>query len=177
MNSILLLLLEVLLEILGVLWTEWFLRCLQRLMALMILARTLFIIGASNRPELIDPALLRPGRFDKLLYVGVNSDASYESALTRKFTLHVDISLYSIAKRFPPNFTGADMYALCADAWFHAAKRKVSSSDSSSTDQADSIVVEYEDFIKVLGELSPSLSIAELKKYEMLRDQCEGSSS
>lgn len=37
-----------------------------------------------------------------------------------------DVSLYSIAKKCPPNFTGADMYALCADAWFHAAKRKVS---------------------------------------------------
>ena len=47
-------------------------------------------------------------------------------ALTRKFKLHQDISLYSIAKKCPPNFTGADMYALCADAWFNAAKRKVS---------------------------------------------------
>ncbi|KAE8660620.1 Peroxisome bioproteinsis protein 6 [Hibiscus syriacus] len=151
------------------------------ILAMTLILSYLFIIGASNRPDLIDPALLRPGRFDKLLYVGVNSDASYRErvlkALTRKFTLHEDISLYSIAKRCPPNFTGADMYALCADAWFHAAKRKVLSSDSSSTDQADSIVVEYEDFIKVLGELSPSLSIAELKKYEMLRDQFEGSSS
>ncbi|TYI68426.1 hypothetical protein E1A91_D08G088300v1 [Gossypium mustelinum] len=141
----------------------------------------LFIIGASNRPDLIDPALLRPGRFDKLLYVGVNSDASYRErvlkALTRKFRLHEDISLYSIAKRCPPNFTGADMYALCADAWFHAAKRKVLSPDSSSMDQADSIVVEYDDFVKVLRELSPSLSMAELKKYEILRDQLEGSSS
>ena len=41
----------------------------------------LFIIGASNRPDLIDPALLRPGRFDKLLYVGVNSDTSYRERL------------------------------------------------------------------------------------------------
>ncbi|EHA8588041.1 hypothetical protein COCNU_scaffold003979G000020 [Cocos nucifera] len=40
-------------------------------------SQDLFIIGASNRPDLIDPALLRPGRFDKLLYVGVNSDVSY----------------------------------------------------------------------------------------------------
>ncbi|KAI6695718.1 hypothetical protein NL676_023428 [Syzygium grande] len=130
----------------------------------------LFIIGASNRPDLIDPALLRPGRFDKLLYVGVNTDASYRErvlkALTRKFKLHEDVSLYSIAKKCPPNFTGADMYALCADAWFHAAKSKVLSSevDSSSKDlAADSIVVGYEDFVEVLGELSPSLSMAELK--------------
>ncbi|CAO2823874.1 unnamed protein product [Amaranthus hypochondriacus] len=138
----------------------------------------LFVIGASNRPDLIDPALLRPGRFDKLLYVGVNADPSYRErvlkALTRKFQLHEDVSLYAIAKRCPPNFTGADMYALCADAWFQAAKRQVSSlaSDSSSDDSPeDAVVVGYEDFIKVLGELAPSLSLAELRKYETLRDQ------
>ncbi|KAL5561531.1 hypothetical protein UlMin_031278 [Ulmus minor] len=143
----------------------------------------LFIIGASNRPDLIDAALLRPGRFDKLLYVGVNSDASYRErvlkALTRKFKLHESVSLYSIAKKCPTNFTGADMYALCADAWFNAAKRKVSSSssDSSGTDnQTDDVVVEYKDFVKVLKDLTPSLSMTELKKYEMLRDQFEGAS-
>lgn len=143
----------------------------------------LFIIGASNRPDLIDAALLRPGRFDKLLYVGVNTDASYRErvlkALTRKFKLHEDVSLLSLAKKCPQNFTGADMYALCADAWFHAAKRKALAPHSDSTcvdDEADSIVVEYEDFLKVVGELSPSLSMAELKKYELLRDQFEGAS-
>lgn len=47
-------------------------------------------------------------------------------ALTRKFKLHEDVSLYTIATKCPPNFTGADMYALCADAWFLAAKRRVS---------------------------------------------------
>ncbi|XP_024017711.1 peroxisome biogenesis protein 6, partial [Morus notabilis] len=147
-------------------------------------SQDLFIIGASNRPDLIDPALLRPGRFDKLLYVGVNSDASYRErvlkALTRKFKLHEDVSLYSIAKKCPPNFTGADMYALCADAWFNAAKRKVSSSDvdsSSADNQVDSVIVEYDDFVQVLRDLSPSLSMAELKKYELLRDQFEGASN
>lgn len=147
-------------------------------------SQDLFIIGASNRPDLIDAALLRPGRFDKLLYVGVNADPSYRErvlkALTRKFKLHEDVSLYSIAKRCPPNFTGADMYALCADAWFHAARRKVLAADADPTsvkDEVDSVVVEYEDFVTVLVDLSPSLSLAELRKYELLRDQFEGTSS
>ena len=47
-------------------------------------------------------------------------------AQTRKYKLHSNVSLLSVAQRCPPNFTGADIYALCADAWFHAAKRSVS---------------------------------------------------
>ncbi|KAL2540517.1 Peroxisome biogenesis protein 6 [Abeliophyllum distichum] len=179
----------ILLPLPGCLWRFW--GVMDRVVSQMLAeidglndsTQDLFIIGASNRPDLIDPALLRPGRFDKLLYVGVNSEATYRErvlkALTRKFKLHEDVLLYEIAKKCPPNFTGADMYALCADAWFHAAKRKVLVADSDSTDSPDhpdSIVVEYEDFLKVLGELSPSLSMVELRKYELLRDQFQGSS-
>ncbi|KAJ4797804.1 hypothetical protein LUZ62_049050 [Rhynchospora pubera] len=144
-------------------------------------SQDIFIIGASNRPDLIDPALLRPGRFDKLVYVGVNTDPSYRErvlqALTRKFKLHEDVSLFEVAKRCPPNFTGADMYALCADAWFHAAKRQVSDQSMTSPASKDNnnlVVVEFDDFLKVLSEISPSLSLSELSKYQRLREKFEG---
>ncbi len=81
------------------------------------------------RPDLIDPALLRPGRLDVLLYVGVAEDSNSKlkvlEALTRKFVLEDDIDLPIIAEKCPPTFTGADMYALSSDAWMTALKRTV----------------------------------------------------
>uniref|UniRef100_A0A0D9ZQQ8 Peroxisomal ATPase PEX6 n=1 Tax=Oryza glumipatula TaxID=40148 RepID=A0A0D9ZQQ8_9ORYZ len=147
-------------------------------------SQDLFIIGATNRPDLLDSALLRPGRFDKLLYVGVNSDASYRErilkAQTRKYKLHENVSLLSIAQQCPPNFTGADIYALCADAWYHAAKNlaKTLEADPSRTSEAsaDDVIVEINDFMTVLGDIAPSLSIEELQNYEQLRKKIEGPS-
>lgn len=93
-----------------------------------------FVIGATNRPDLLDPALLRPGRFDRMLYLSVSEthDAQLNilQALTRKFKLDPDLGdLSVIANQCPFNLTGADFYALCSDAMLKAMTRKASEVD------------------------------------------------
>lgn len=92
-----------------------------------------FVIGATNRPDLLDPALLRPGRFDRMLYLGVSDTHEAQQkiieALTRKFKMHPDIDLRSVAELCPFNYTGADFYALCSDAMLKAMSRKAEEVD------------------------------------------------
>jgi len=92
-----------------------------------------FVIGATNRPDLLDPALLRPGRFDRMLYLGVSDNHDTQlriiQALTRKFKLHPSTDLAAVAEQCPFNYTGADFYALCSDAMLKAMTRQASEVD------------------------------------------------
>lgn len=73
--------------------------------------QSVVVIGATNRPNLIDPALLRPGRFDELIYVGVPDKAGRERILriqTEKMPLAADVDLGAIAEQ-TQRYTGADL--------------------------------------------------------------------
>lgn len=88
-----------------------------------------FVIGATNRPDLLDPALLRPGRFDRMLYLAVSQTHAEQlnilQALTRRFKLDPDVGdLSVVAEQCPMNLTGADFYALCSDAMLKSMTRK-----------------------------------------------------
>src|SRR5271154_6116501 len=151
-----------------------------------------FVIGATNRPDLLDPALLRPGRFDKMLYLGVSQTHEQQvniiRALTRKLTLSPDVDLYKIAETCPFTFTGADFYALCSDAQLKAMTRaaekvngkialyprKVSTQwwfDHVATAEDLAWQVEMVDFEGARRELVPSVSAQEQETYRRLQSQ------
>jgi peroxin-6 len=157
-----------------------------------------FVIGATNRPDLLDPALLRPGRFDKMLYLGVadshESQVTIMQALTRKFTLAPSVDLMRVAKRLPFTYTGADLYALCSDAMLKAITRKTEAVDAKvadisrqrgqeistghffdhlATDEDTAVVVDETDFAAAQNELVGSVSAKELAHFERVRAMFE----
>lgn len=88
-----------------------------------------FIIGATNRPDLLDKALLRPSRFDTKIFLNVCNDMSSRVAIMkaqmRKFSVDSNINLDHIATLLPPSVTGADIGALTSSAYFKALNRKL----------------------------------------------------
>jgi len=73
------------------------------------------VIAATNRPDILDPALLRPGRFDRLIYVPAPDDDSRLQALkihTKSVPLAKDVDVTSFAKILK-GYSGADVQAMC----------------------------------------------------------------
>ena len=85
-----------------------------------------YLISATNRPDMIDPALLRPGRLDKILYVplpGPADRAAILAALTRRTPLAADVDVAAVgADEACGGFSGADLAALVRDACILALK-------------------------------------------------------
>ncbi|MHA2096338.1 MAG: CDC48 family AAA ATPase, partial [Candidatus Hodarchaeales archaeon] len=76
------------------------------------------VIAATNRPDMIDPALLRPGRFDKIIGISIPDESTRLEILkihTSKVPLAADVELSPLARR-TDNFSGADLAALCNEA-------------------------------------------------------------
>ena len=119
------------------------------------------VIGATNRPTLIDPALLRPGRFDELIYVGVPDTAGRRRILaihTKDMPLADDVDLESIAQR-TERFTGADLEDLVRRAGLTALRRGL---DAQNVNKAD--------FEAALGETRASVTPEMLEEYENIQE-------
>eukprot|EP00359_Climacostomum_virens_P000251 CAMPEP_0204898838 /NCGR_PEP_ID=MMETSP1397-20131031/1512_1 /ASSEMBLY_ACC=CAM_ASM_000891 /TAXON_ID=49980 /ORGANISM="Climacostomum Climacostomum virens, Strain Stock W-24" /LENGTH=707 /DNA_ID=CAMNT_0052066725 /DNA_START=174 /DNA_END=2297 /DNA_ORIENTATION=+ len=150
----------------------------------------LFVIAATNRPDLLDPALLRPGRFDKSVFVDVCRDRPSQlkilEAVTRKFNLAPTCDLSRVVESLSLRYTGADFYALASEALMHAYKEKASELHSQWNpaygpltafleDQDLTVEINSSHFVKAALAVTPSLSEEELGRYRSLNRTIEGS--
>lgn len=140
--------------------------------------KPIFILAATNRPDLIDPALLRPGRFDKLFYVGpcVTPDdkAAVLRAQTQRFVLAKEVDLTQIAEQLKSEMSGADLYSICSNAWLSAVRRTIKNhvSNGLAADEltSENIIVESEDFATSFKKFVPSISQTDLEYFKNLKE-------
>ncbi len=119
------------------------------------------VIGATNRPDMLDPALLRPGRFDKILLVGAPEEEGRLGVLkihTKNMPLAKDVDLKDFAKK-AIGYTGADLEALVREAAMLALR------ESKEAKQ-----VKKKHFIEALKKIRPSVSKPTLEVYKKIED-------
>ncbi|XP_069395161.1 nuclear valosin-containing protein-like isoform X2 [Paralichthys olivaceus] len=147
--------------------------------------RQVFIMAATNRPDIIDPAILRPGRLDKTLYVGLPPPTDRHAILLTitkggtKPQLEQDVSLEEISfdKRCDC-FTGADLTALVREASVNALRAYLKcqnplASSSGHTCSAGSVAhirVSKQNFEDAFKKVRPSVSKKDQRTYEELRE-------
>jgi transitional endoplasmic reticulum ATPase len=120
------------------------------------------VIAATNRVDAIDPALRRPGRFDREIEIGVpNRDGRLEvlQIHTRGMPIDKDVNLEKLAD-ISHGFVGADLQALAKEAAMRALRRVLPdinlSSGSIPVDTLRKIIVRMQDFMDVIKEMEPS---------------------
>ncbi|KAL0274213.1 UNVERIFIED_CONTAM: hypothetical protein PYX00_006690 [Menopon gallinae] len=127
-----------------------------------------YILGATSRPDLLDPALLRPGRIDKTVYCTLPNEKERSSilrALSKRLKSADDIDLESIASK-TDGYTGADLQAILYAA--QSAMVKEAEKDRNGSDQK--LILKQSHLLTGLAEIKPSLSDEDQLKYNMIYD-------
>lgn len=141
-----------------------------------------YLVAATNRPDMIDPALLRPGRLEKILYVPLpppEGRASILQALTRSTPLGEDVDLEEIsAMPELTGFSGADLASLVREASVQALKERItepeqwlhsSAADTTMAESGGAVKVMRKHFVMSLSRLQPSVSRKDQRMYDSLR--------
>ncbi|MBV1690224.1 CDC48 family AAA ATPase [Novosphingobium sp. G106] len=125
--------------------------------------QSVVLIGATNRPALVDPALLRPGRFDELVYVGTPSEEGREHILkihTAKMPLAEDVNLAVIARE-TERFTGADLEDVVRRAGLIAIRKR----------GAEVVQVTADDFADALEDSRATVTAEMEEEYKRMKGE------
>merc|ERR1711998_150142 len=137
--------------------------------------KNVFFIGATNRPELLDQALLRPGRLDQLLYIPLPDQPSRLGVLTanlRKAPVAPNVPLWFLAQK-TEGFSGADMTELCQLAAKSAVRDLIASEELNKGDDAmdadAGAEITRKHFEEVFSGARRSVAQNDLAKYDQFR--------
>ncbi len=114
-----------------------------------------FVMGATNRADLIDPAMLRPGRFDEIIELGLPNEEARKQILTvhlRNKPLGENIFVDKLAARCF-NASGAELAAVCNRAALSALRRAVQACKSDEAPNKLTVLIEQHDFDEVIAEM------------------------
>ncbi len=120
------------------------------------------VIGATNRPDILDPALLRPGRFDRMVYVRPPDKKSRLAIFrihTRDMPLSEDVDLEELAD-LTEGYVGADIEAICREAVMLAIRENINAEK-----------VEMRHFLEAMKKIKPSINEAMLNFYERFEEK------
>lgn len=132
------------------------------------------VIAATNRPDMLDPALLRPGRFDRLVHIPAPNLEGRRKILevhVRKKPLADDVDLDDLAKR-TEGYTGADLAALVNEAVMLAMREIISKGGEVNSETLKKEKVQMRHFLEALNKVRP-LSRSELIKYQKIAKDFE----
>jgi transitional endoplasmic reticulum ATPase len=121
--------------------------------------KNVVVIAATNRAELVDPALLRPGRFDRIVYVpppDLNARKEIFKVHLRKTPLAPDVDIDKLAS-ITEGYTGADIEAVVREAAMLKLREKLEPGP-----------VEMKHFLKALEKVKPSLTKEDIERYERI---------
>jgi transitional endoplasmic reticulum ATPase len=125
----------------------------------MMTLKEVVVIGATNRPDILDPALLRPGRFDRVIYVPPPDRQARLQILkvhTRSMPLAPDVDLNQLAA-LTEGYSGADLEAVCREAALSAARENM-----------DADRVEWRHFMQALQKVAPSITDDLKREYDRI---------
>jgi AAA family ATPase len=133
------------------------------------------VLAATNKPEVLDPALLRPGRFDSLIYISPPSQSARKEILrirTNKVPLADDVDIDDLAIR-TDGFSGAEIVEICLNAYRAAMRRRVTivtSNNEANASDAEQMKVSKNDFDIALSTAVRRITPEMTESYEHWRD-------
>jgi len=136
---------------------------------------SVFVMAATNRPELIDPAMMRPGRLDKLLYVPLPTAKDRVSillALSSGLKLAADVDLEQIGlSSCADGYSGADCAALLREAGLAVLKESMAAEQENSNKKMPPMCIGPQHFKYAFDHVLPSVTARDQARYDRLRDR------